>query len=79
MYLREHSQALAGNSREIDFEMYKQLHYLCGCKKWSLRQPFKWLLSLPSNAPTIKSYKRLRIGLIRYDHLINAEINLALT
>jgi hypothetical protein len=41
--------------------------------------PFKWLLSLPSNTPTIKLYKRLKPGLIHYDHLINAEIISALS
>ena len=43
------------------------------CVVYTVTQPFKWLLSLTSNALTIK-FKQLRPGLIHYDHIINAEI-----
>ena len=43
--------------------------------KCSFSQPFKWILSLPSNPPTIKYNKRLRPGLAHYDNLLNVEIN----
>ena len=39
----------------------------------------KWLLSLPSKAPTIKYFKRLRPGLIHQDHLINRKLISALS
>ena len=56
----------------------KDIHtHLKNRRDHTINWPFKWLLSLPSTAPTIK-YKKLRPGLIHYDHLINAEIISAL-